>query len=113
VRRLADFDTRLSEVEPVDGAPDSGLAAAAENAMGAFRAALEDDIDMPVALSAVFTFVREANAALDRQAEVNPTDLQAARTALDRMDDELYVLALDRGRRCAADPEFVAWVEGL
>jgi len=109
VRRLTDFQDRLATV-PVDGdAPASPLPAIASEALAEFERGLDDDLNVPAALAALFTFVRRTNAALDERPVVPPGDLDAARTALARMDEVLGVLAIARGP--ALDAEFVAWVE--
>jgi len=109
VRRLTDFQDRL-EATPVDGdAPASPLPGLAAEALAEFERGLDDDLNVPAALAALFTFVRRTNAALDERPAVPPADLQAARAALARMDEVLGVLAIARGP--APDAQFVAWVE--
>lgn len=110
IRRMLDFDDRLERTPTSDDAPASGLQEVAAAGLRAFEDALDDDLDMPGALAAVFNFIRESNAALDRAAAVLPADLQAARHALDRFDDVLGVLALARAA-ASVDEEFAAWVE--
>lgn len=110
IRRMLDFDDRLERTPTSEDAPASGLRDIAAAGLRAFEDALDDDLDMPAALAAVFNFIRESNAALDRAATVVPADLQAARHALDRFDDVLGVLALARAA-ASVDEEFAAWVE--
>ena len=65
LRRLDELARRLREAA---AAPASGEAAATALASGfeaAFRAGLEDDLNTPVALAALFDFLRDANKALD------------------------------------------------
>jgi cysteinyl-tRNA synthetase len=110
VRRLADFDDRLAAAPVDDDAPDAGLAAIARRAHDAFEAALDDDLNTPAALAAVFTFVRETNAALDRAGTVRDADLAAARDALASFDDVLGILAL-AAAGAHPDEELASWVE--
>ncbi|MHB1223846.1 MAG: cysteine--tRNA ligase [Gemmatimonadaceae bacterium] len=63
VRRIGGFAGRLRDA----GAGTPELAAAAERAEMAVRAALADDLNGPEALAALFTFVSEGNAELDRR----------------------------------------------
>ena len=110
VRRLTDFQDRLNGVTVQPAAPASPLPAIAADALAEFEEGLDDDLNVPAGLAALFTFVRRTNAALDEVPAVPPGDLDAARSALARMDEVLGVLAIARGP--ALDAEFVAWVEG-
>jgi cysteinyl-tRNA synthetase len=62
VRRVAEFAERLAKA--TGGTPELGRAA--EDAEQAVRDALFDDLNAPEALAALFTFIRRANAELDR-----------------------------------------------
>jgi cysteinyl-tRNA synthetase len=62
VRRIAEFADRLAKAR--GGTPE--LARAAEDAERDVRAALFDDLNAPEALAGLFTFIRRANAELDR-----------------------------------------------
>lgn len=62
MRRLGEFDRRL---QAAPTGPDSPLAAAGQTLRADFTAAMNDDLNAPQALAAVFTFVREANRLLD------------------------------------------------
>jgi cysteinyl-tRNA synthetase len=62
VRRIGEFADRLAKAR--GGTPE--LAHAAEEADQQVRAALFDDLNAPEALAALFTFIRRANAELDR-----------------------------------------------
>jgi cysteinyl-tRNA synthetase len=55
--------------------------------------------------------VNEVNAALDAARTVRPADLDAARNAIDRMDDVLGVISLARRDAATADTALVEWVE--
>ena len=62
VRKIAEFADRLAKAR--GGTPE--LAQAAEHAERDVRAALFDDLNAPEAVGALFTFLRRANAELDR-----------------------------------------------
>ncbi|MBW3554995.1 MAG: cysteine--tRNA ligase [Gemmatimonadetes bacterium] len=110
VRRLTDFQRRLVDAPTAAAATDAVLRPIADRALAAFEAALDDDLNTPAALAALFTFVRETNAALDRAGEVALDELDALRLALGSMDDVLGVLSL-ASASTAADEELAAWVE--
>jgi cysteinyl-tRNA synthetase len=112
VRRVLDFADRLAAAVTDEQAPASDLAAAADLALGAFERGLDDDLNTPAALGALFTFVRQANAALDRAGTVRPDERGRASDALDSMDRVLGIIELAR-RDQGPDPELAAWVEEL
>jgi len=88
----------------------SDLPEIAGRALAAFEAALDDDLNTPAALAALFGFVRETNAELDRTRTVTPGELREARTTLARMDDVFGVLALARAA-APVDEHLAHWVE--
>lgn len=114
VRRLLDFEERLVAAEGEPGAEDPGLALAARKALETFRSALEDDLNSPGALAALFIFLGEVHSALDRAGSgpVDPAALLEAREALASMDQVTGLLETGRGSREVSDG-FRAWVEGL
>jgi cysteinyl-tRNA synthetase len=63
VRRLRDFASRLVEYEPADGS--ERLLQEARDARVHYRAAVDDDLNLPQAVGYVFDILREANAAMD------------------------------------------------
>jgi cysteinyl-tRNA synthetase len=65
IDRLRNFKLRLESAKFGDGV-NPVLVTAAENAMKAFREALDDDLNTAEALAAIFEFVREANIAMDQ-----------------------------------------------
>jgi cysteinyl-tRNA synthetase len=73
----------------------------------AFTAAMDDDVNTPQAVAALFTFARTVNRDLDAGRLGRP---QAAQ-ALQALDWTMRVLDLLPSRR-GLDPAFVAWVEG-
>jgi len=100
-RRLGELRRRLAA--PGTGTSDA-LVPLAEAAEQAFRAAMDDDLDVPNAIGGLMTFVREANAALDAAA---PTP-DAARRALDVFDRVTGVLQVVPGAGDAGDPNGAA-----
>jgi cysteinyl-tRNA synthetase len=102
VRRLADFAVRLAEAK----AATPELEKIAEDADAEVTAALFDDLNAPIALGALFTFVRKANAELDRHG-VDKQALEKAREVFARINSVLDVVPEAVG----PDPEVGRWVE--
>ncbi|HET7613959.1 MAG TPA: cysteine--tRNA ligase [Gemmatimonadaceae bacterium] len=102
VRRIGDFAARLAEAK---GATPE-LEEIAEQTEAEVRAALFDDLNAPTALGALFTFVRKANAELDRNG-VDKRALQKARDVFERINSVLDVVPAAEG----PDPELAGWVE--
>ena len=73
--RLGEFQRRLYDAR-TDG-DSSRLLAAAERLRQDAAVALDDDLNAPRALAAVFTFMNEANAALDAGDRVGPATIAA------------------------------------
>ncbi len=121
-RRILDFRDRLTDAAlAASGAgddsaavrlPDAGLPALADAAVAGFEAGLDDDLNTPAALAALFTFIRQVNAALDGVGAVAPDALERASSALSSMDDVLGILELADRREGPAEA-LVARVEGL
>ncbi len=106
VRRLAEFHERLKR----DGGRGTGgtgggnvLLVEAKQLETEFAAALDDDLDAPRAVAALFEFVRAANRALDRGAGGGAAVL----AVFERVTGVLAVLPTVK----ALDPAFVRWVE--
>ncbi|HTD82603.1 MAG TPA: cysteine--tRNA ligase, partial [Gemmatimonadaceae bacterium] len=87
VRRIGDFAERLAEAK---GATPE-LEKIAEDTEAEVTAALFDDLNAPIALGALFTFVRKANAELDRNG-FDKRALDAARRAFARINSVLDVV---------------------
>ena len=87
VRRIGDFADRLAAAK--GGTPE--LAAAAENLESEASEALFDDLNAPLAMGALFNFVRRANAELDRGGS-DVAALEAARRAFERINGVLDVI---------------------
>ena len=138
VQRLLDFEARLAETVGVDGAGEGAMAmgggktaADGENAMhgdggavegplsrlageavAAFGAALEDDLNSAEALAALFVFVNRVNGELDAAADVAESDLEAARKALASMDEVMGLLSVAR-EGLEVDDDFGSEIESL
>jgi cysteinyl-tRNA synthetase len=102
VRRIADFAHRLAAAK---GATPE-LEKIAEETEAEVNTALFDDLNAPIALGALFTFVRRANAELDRNG-VDKQALQTARDVFARINSVLDVVPESAG----PDPELARWVE--
>src|SRR3954468_2832027 len=102
VRRIGDFARRLTEAK----AATPELEKIAEDAEAEASAALFDDLNAPIALGALFTFVRRANAELDRNG-VDKRAIESARAAFGRINSVLDVIPEAVG----PDPELARWVE--
>jgi cysteinyl-tRNA synthetase len=111
IQRLLAFEQRLADAKTSPDAPHSRLHEYADHALREFESALDDDLNMPAALAALFNFVRETNAELDRDIPVDSTAIAAAQKALSRIDEVLGVLALARREQTNLDVELTAWVE--
>jgi cysteinyl-tRNA synthetase len=116
IQRILDFERRLLDLAPASDAlgaatdADAGLARAAATASADFEAAMDDDLNTPNALAAIFRFVREANAALDRVRHPAAAERDAALHALRRFDDALGILDLARSA-AAVDATLESWIE--
>jgi cysteinyl-tRNA synthetase len=110
VRRILDFADRLDATATAPDAPASELTALADGALAAFERGLDDDLNTPAGLAALFTFIRQTNGALDRAGQIRPEELEQAVAALRSMDDVLGILELAR-RDAGPDADLAAWVE--
>jgi cysteinyl-tRNA synthetase len=100
VERLAAFRDRVAELRPVvaESARDREVLAAVREARRGFEAAMDDDLNLPEAMGAVFTAVREINRLLDTGEVTTETRIGLQRL-VEEVDDILGVLPLvDRGR---------------
>jgi cysteinyl-tRNA synthetase len=103
LRRLRDLHQRLSRLVPPQ-VDDARLVAEVGEARRRYRAALDDDLNLPQGLGTVFEVVREANAALDAGA-VGEAGRGEVLGLLEDADRHLDVLAVEEER---ADPRLVA-----
>jgi cysteinyl-tRNA synthetase len=102
VRRIADFAARLADAK---GATPE-LEGIAEETEAEVNAALFDDLNAPIALGALFVFVRKANAELDRNG-IDKRALERAREVFARINSVLDVVPEVVG----PDPELAGWVD--
>ncbi|MEP7106244.1 MAG: cysteine--tRNA ligase [Chloroflexota bacterium] len=93
VRRLRDAHRRLQETSRT-AAGDATLTREAQEAHARYRAALDDDLNLPQGLGHVFDAVRSANATLDR-GEVGEPARVALLEMLEAADAHLDVLRSD------------------
>jgi cysteinyl-tRNA synthetase len=107
VRRVGDFARRLRDPATLERGGTGGLAHAAEEAVKLVEEALFDDLNAPEALAALFDFIRQANAELDRKGGDREA-VERARAAFDRIDRVLDIVP----EVVAADAELVTWIEG-
>ena len=84
-RRLGEFQNRLMESDAQEDSP--AMAHAAEQLGGALTEALDDDLNAPRAVAAMFNFMNQAHAALDAGDRAGP----ASRSAWDRAESILRV----------------------
>ena len=102
VRRIGDFAERLTEAK----AATPELEKIADAADAEVTAALFDDLNAPAAVGALFTFVRRANAELDKLG-VDKRALERAREVFARINSVLDIVPEATG----SDPELSRWVE--
>jgi cysteinyl-tRNA synthetase len=102
VRRIADFAERLAAAK----AATPELERIADETEETVTRALFDDLNAPIALGAFFTFVRRANAELDRNG-VDKRALEKAREVFARINSVLDVVPESVG----PDPKLAGWVE--
>jgi cysteinyl-tRNA synthetase len=102
VRRVRDFVERLDAA--AGGTPE--LAEAGQELVRDAEAALFDDLNAPAALGALFTFIRRANAELDKRGS-DAAALGSARAAFARINGVLDIVPDAQ----QADAELAAWVD--
>lgn len=102
VQRIADFAERLAAAP--GGTPE--LVAIAEESVKEFEARLADDLNAPEALAVLFTFVRRANAELDRKG-TDAAGLARAREAFAQINGVLDIIP----EAAPTDEALAAWVE--
>ena len=114
VERLVGFHRRLHDETTADASADAvGLGPLADRALASFDAALDDDLNSSEALAALFVFLKEGNAALDRSGGIaRPDELVAARAALASMDDVFGLVELAL-RDADVDDDLATWVEEM
>jgi cysteinyl-tRNA synthetase len=103
-RRIGDFQQRLDEAAGEDGGGPAPPAVAEFESQ--FREALDDDLNAPKALGAVFSFIRLANRELD-EGQWGTGDVGAARATFERV---MGVLDLVPGEG-EVESGLASWVE--
>jgi len=112
VQRLLEFRRRLQTATSADGAGDTDLQRLAQKALQEFEQALDDDLNIAGAWGALFTLVREVNAALDEAGQAVQTEGgQAVLDAVASMDRVFGVLALADAEQVTVSDEQRAWIE--
>lgn len=93
LNRLNDFITRLQSIS--EGLSSQGkVQELMAHALNGFTDALADDLNISVALAALFDFVREMNALCDRN-QVDPDEAQHVLELMKRFDSVLGVLSFE------------------
>ena len=91
VRRLRDFNDRVNRSQPAEG-DDAAVLQLVDGARHDYRAALDDDLNLPQAVGHLFEAVREGNSALDRGG-VGAAGLAALKGLLADADTHLDILS--------------------
>jgi cysteinyl-tRNA synthetase len=111
VQRLVDFEDRLTRTALSPHAPETRIPDVAHVGLDRFRKGMDDDLNSAEAMAALFVFVNEANAELDRgEGVLRPEERDAAVEALESMDDVLGLLELARQAR-AVDGATEEWIQ--
>ena len=92
LHRLQDFITRLKSFQ--DGKSSGDVRPVFEKALKGFSEALADDLNISMALAAVFELVREVNVLADKNA-LSKTDAESVLSLLKRFNDVLGVLSFE------------------
>lgn len=90
VERLRNFEVRL-KTERFSAGPEGTMGRLARETMEKMRAGLEDDLNTPQALGALFEMVRQANAAADA-GQVTTADVPILQQVLRQFEDIFAVL---------------------
>lgn len=113
VERLVEFRRRLIESREVGGeGGGTRIPELARSARTAFEAAMDEDLNVAEAWGALFVFVREANAELDRAGQQVPAaDAEAALGLLGSLDRVFGVLELADREGPDVSEEKRRWIE--
>ncbi len=90
VRRLREFADRVQRTAPA-ATDDAELAQRTADVRVAYRAALDDDLNLPQGIGLVFELIREANSALDAE-RAGPRNLASLQALIDEVDAHLDVI---------------------
>jgi len=94
LKRLTDFLARLDALPA--GEANATMPPKLDEAVAAFSAHIHDDVNTAAAIGVMFDLVRALNSAIDA-GELVAGDVPAVRSAFERFDNVLGVLALRRG----------------
>jgi len=119
VERLRNFVARL-KTEKFPAGQSAAMAGRAEQAERDFREGLADDLNVAVALAAIFDLVRDVNISSDR-GEFRQGDVAAVLAAMEKFDSifallvdddaaKLRAIGFDAGQAALTDPEIEALV---
>ncbi len=106
-QRLAEFHVRLARLPAGTG---TGLVELAGKLDADFRAAMDDDLDVPQAIGTLMTFVREANATIDREGATAPAR-EAALDAFNRATGVLQIVP--ELRHAGGDDSLMLWAREM
>ena len=90
VRRLREFADRVQRTAPAV-TDDAELAQRTADVRVAYRAALDDDLNLPQGVGLVFEHIREANSALDAE-RAGPRNRASLQALIDEVDAHLDVI---------------------
>lgn len=93
--RLHDFARRLESKAAPEG-PQGAAALSIKKAIMKFEKAMDDDFDAPHALAAIFDFVRELNALMDKEA-LTSVDRECALKTVQNFNNVLGVFKIEGG----------------
>lgn len=111
VQRLLDFRARLEEATVSEDAEATRIPEIAAAAMDRFRGGMDDDLNSAEALGALFIFLNEVNAELDRAgAGIPDQDRAAGLEALASMDQVLGLIELATAGR-TLDRATEEWIQ--
>jgi cysteinyl-tRNA synthetase len=111
IQRLIDFQARVTDLPVSEDSEETRIPEFSEAALIRFREAMDDDLNAAEAMAALFVFVTEVNAELDRiDRPVSPRDRDDALGLLDSIDRVLGLLELGRAAR-GVDETTEEWIE--
>lgn len=111
LHRILGFRQRLRDAPAASVAPATGLSDLIVRARNDFQAGLDDDLNVSEAWAALFNFVRDAHALLDRAETVPAAERDAALDLLADLDRVFGVLSLADREAERLDPGLRGWIE--
>ncbi len=91
LKRIEEFRGALTEIAGAGEEPEGSFPQWAEKGLNGFRKALDDDLNMPEALSSLFEMIRSGNKAL-ASGNTDPAEAASALSALKAIDSILGVM---------------------